>query len=267
MGQFEGADPEVLDRLADGFQQSASLLDGAVEQVTTLVDHAYWQAHTGDEFRREWHGSLVPRLRSAADGLRDASTTLQRNASEQRAASGAGGSGAGFMAGSAAALLGWLDVASRNVGVPGTLGTWDRLLHMPGVHSGPAVRVDELERVDGAGLGKMLLKDVPAPFTLAVTGLDVSVDAVKTSQDVSQHHYLDAAETTMDGTSAALKATPNPVAYAAGAAVGIWGYVLQDARQVDWAHLPSMSDIKMYGWSSLQEATCEALDQAWKAIF
>jgi hypothetical protein len=261
MGIFEGADPDALDRLADGFERSADQLAAAVRAVGGLVDRVYWLGQTGEHFRHDWQTRLASQLREAAAGLTGAGATLRRNAAEQRAASGAGGgSQTGFAGplGSAMDVSGMrepLDRLSRIVGVPDTLGKWDKLLRLEGVRGGPLLHaLDGVGRLGNTPIGELLLKGVAAPISHFTTGFDIASDGGAVADAVSQHRYLDGTEAAMDGAAAALKDAPYPTAYLAGVTVDIWKNVVHDARQVDWAHLPTMSDIKEYGWSSLQEA-------------
>jgi WXG100 family type VII secretion target len=83
-----GADVEQLDRLARKFDEESQQITQAVSQINSQVQSAWWKGNDADRFRSEWQGTYASQLRRIADALRQVGTSVRRQASEQRQASG-----------------------------------------------------------------------------------------------------------------------------------------------------------------------------------
>lgn len=90
MPGFVGADVDQLRALSRRFADAAERLTGVMTEVSNRVDSVHWVGADVDRFRARWRGQSMAQLRSAAEALRAAATTLQRNAEEQEQASSAG---------------------------------------------------------------------------------------------------------------------------------------------------------------------------------
>jgi hypothetical protein len=88
-----GADAEELDRLAVELRSLGGRLGRTRSSTGRALSSAPWHGRSADAFRQRWAGEYARSLQSAEQFLREAGDTLARNASEQRSASGARGSG------------------------------------------------------------------------------------------------------------------------------------------------------------------------------
>ncbi|AEF36838.1 conserved hypothetical protein [Mycolicibacter sinensis] len=109
MPGFVGADVDQLRALSRRFADAAERLRGVMTEVSNRVDSVHWVGADVDRFRARWRGESLAQLRSAAEALRAAATTLQRNAEEQEQASsaGAGIAAGGFGLGPPRHAWGW----------------------------------------------------------------------------------------------------------------------------------------------------------------
>ncbi|MBS1847161.1 MAG: hypothetical protein JST73_02695, partial [Actinobacteria bacterium] len=93
----EAADPDALDRLAHHCDAAAQKIEDTYVPVRQAFHSSGWQGSDADQFATDWDGPSRARLTNTATALRDAATSLRRNANQQRAASDdtAGGGGGG----------------------------------------------------------------------------------------------------------------------------------------------------------------------------
>jgi hypothetical protein len=258
VGQFSGADPDELERIGGQFGQLAAQLDGTVGQVTHLIDGAYWLGASGDHFRGDWHSSLAARLHAAAAGLRGAAETLTRNAGEQRIASGSSGTstpGAPLWSAVRGPLSMTYHVGEKVIGLPGTFDAWAKSFprlrdsaHFTALHSETTAR---LGRFSGIADG--------------LAWLGAGVDTVQAAQDVRRGDYVGAAQHGLAATGDVLKT--NDVTYPFGVLASLSSHIVEDAQQVDWAHLPSAGDWIQYGPEAVRDAILPALGQTLDSIF
>lgn len=281
VGQFEGADPDELDRTAGRLAQLSSQVDTCVGQVNGVVGGVQWLGHTGDHFRHSWNGSLSPRLRECAHALRDMSDTLRRNAAEQRQASGLGGSSGGMRSfagvpgtgGSGGGLNGFLDGIGMSAGdVKKLLDGASDVFAVPDLFGTLAT----LGLTGGAGFASFVSQanhamDLPGLKQLGsgVSGLasmvDAAVEGFTIGTDLAQGDYVGALGHTLSVSGTILKAG-GPETYLPGVAASIWGSVVEDAQQIDWHQPLSWSDIVQYGPSSVVESVPKLVDQVFHAL-
>lgn len=86
-GQVYGADADALDALAQRFEQSASQLERAGQQLRSQLYNSPWRGSDADLFRNEWDSSHARTIAAAVGFLNDGCDRLTRNAREQRTAS------------------------------------------------------------------------------------------------------------------------------------------------------------------------------------
>lgn len=88
-----GMDLDVVSGAAGKLRAQAGSLDNMVGRVNGLVTSASraWLGADSKAFAVEWQNSARAQATSAADLLREMAATLERNVSEQRRASDAGG--------------------------------------------------------------------------------------------------------------------------------------------------------------------------------
>lgn len=85
---FHGADVEQLERLAGELKKAATTTFAARAQLTSAISKlAGWTGPDAARFRSAWNSTYSPGLQSLTDGLNDASTSVKRNADEQRTTS------------------------------------------------------------------------------------------------------------------------------------------------------------------------------------
>ncbi|MEO6987738.1 MAG: WXG100 family type VII secretion target [Aquihabitans sp.] len=101
---FLGANPEQLDELAASFDDVAGRLDGEFERIMGRVVRSHWEGEGATAFRQSWSGPARKTFKGASSQLKEAATTLRRNAEDQRRASAA--SAASGTAGAGGAKLG-----------------------------------------------------------------------------------------------------------------------------------------------------------------
>ena len=85
---MHGANPDELDQLARSFASASAVLANAQRSLTGQLTAAPWHGQKASRFRSDWSRAHRPALVNATAFLRDAGTALQRQAHEQRAASG-----------------------------------------------------------------------------------------------------------------------------------------------------------------------------------
>src|SRR4051794_40351932 len=90
-----GADADSLDRVGQEAARAADFLDSTQSTLGRALHSAPWQGNSAERFRQRWDGEHRRSMAQAAAFLRDASTILHTNASEQRDASSAAGGGPG----------------------------------------------------------------------------------------------------------------------------------------------------------------------------
>ena len=93
MTDFVGAAPDRLDDLAAVIEKEADRLRAIAGEVDGLLRDVPWSGPDAAGFRRAVDGDVRPRINRTAEILVGEADTLRRNASEQRVASRADGSG------------------------------------------------------------------------------------------------------------------------------------------------------------------------------
>jgi len=93
MSTMTGADADELDRAAGELRQSAQQVGRIRTTVRSQVHSTPWHGRSADRFRQQWDSTYTRSMLDAEHFLREATTTLQLNAEQQRRASGAGGGG------------------------------------------------------------------------------------------------------------------------------------------------------------------------------
>ncbi len=86
-----GADTTQLRSLSKTVANAADQLNQIANQVTSQLAATRWQGPDADRFRSQWNSASTKSLRTATQGLHDASAALVRNAKEQDQASNTGG--------------------------------------------------------------------------------------------------------------------------------------------------------------------------------
>jgi uncharacterized protein YukE len=95
MGGLTGAAPEQLEALGRPMDMAAQRLDGARDEVDSLLGQLRWQGCDADEFHGQWSQRLARAVDTAAQMLRSTATVLATNAEQQIQASADHGAGAG----------------------------------------------------------------------------------------------------------------------------------------------------------------------------
>ncbi|MFD6090724.1 hypothetical protein ACFWGN_01245 [Oerskovia sp. NPDC060338] len=136
-----GADVAALRDLATSLDGGAGVLDQARSKVRGSFHSVPWYGPDADQERGQWDGRLEPLLTQTAQSLRDAATTLRRNADDQESTSAAdtGSSGA---AGGAGGSAGGSGGSGGGAGSGGSAGG-------AGGGSGSASGVDDAESPGG----------------------------------------------------------------------------------------------------------------------
>lgn len=93
MAGYFGGDPEQMRTLAKTFDQVASRLEAIGSEVSGRLSATPWTGPDAERYRSQWQGQSMAKVRSVVSALREASASLQRNASEQETVSSAGGAG------------------------------------------------------------------------------------------------------------------------------------------------------------------------------
>lgn len=106
MGVMSGADADGLDQLGHHMQGAADRLEAIRGEVTAALNRTHWEGGDADQFRGQWNYRLSGLLHTAVTASREASTTLHRNADEQRRASGDDGGPRGGLLGGASGSTG-----------------------------------------------------------------------------------------------------------------------------------------------------------------
>lgn len=135
---FSGADAAELDSTARLFTQAADRLEAVSKEIHGRLSAQVWTGPDADRFRGTWSYNSAA-IRAAATILRDAATTLGRNASEQHQASRAS---TGSLAGSPS---GTCQQAPSN-----TAALYDRLRHVTATatNGGDGVFVEQVQGTD-----------------------------------------------------------------------------------------------------------------------
>ncbi len=87
MAQMSGMDVVASRELAARFASDAQRLEAMASQLESSLARAAWQGGDAVDFQQAWRGRLRPTLTSVAASLRDASSMLGRQASEQESTS------------------------------------------------------------------------------------------------------------------------------------------------------------------------------------
>ena len=82
-----GADPDALDALAARLDKGATTIEGVYTPVRQSLHGSGWVGQDADRFANDWNGPSKTRLAQCATALRDAATTLRKNAQAQRVTS------------------------------------------------------------------------------------------------------------------------------------------------------------------------------------
>lgn len=122
MTGVSGADIDELRQLAKTVSQSADRIESVIGSVNNQISSAAWTGPDANRYRSQWQGDSSAKLRNVVSALRDASTALDRNATEQQNASAAGG---GATAGSSGG--GGHHTDSSKSAPTSTAGLYDRL--------------------------------------------------------------------------------------------------------------------------------------------
>lgn len=85
---FLGMDVLSIQHLSRQLTKQSSEVSAAVARIESLVDQVPWIGNDRDRFAQTWGVELAPKLRRAADLLREAAGEAQRGANEQERASG-----------------------------------------------------------------------------------------------------------------------------------------------------------------------------------
>lgn len=91
-----GANPDELDALASRLESSADEMWSIRGTLSPQIYHSPWNGRNADRFRNRWSNEYAVALDRAANYLKDAGSTLRRQAQEQRVVSRAS-SGSGFV--------------------------------------------------------------------------------------------------------------------------------------------------------------------------
>ena len=84
MAVTSGADADKLDALAKVIETGATKIEDVYTPVRQSLRGSGWQGQDADQFGSEWDGPSKARLTHTATALRDAATTLRKNAQAQR---------------------------------------------------------------------------------------------------------------------------------------------------------------------------------------
>lgn len=83
-----GADVEQMDQLSRRFQEAGAQIRDVMQQVESQLQSTWWEGNDANRFRDEWNGSYRSQLTQISERLAEAGSTVARQASEQRQASG-----------------------------------------------------------------------------------------------------------------------------------------------------------------------------------
>jgi hypothetical protein len=93
---MHGADADELERIATQFRTTANELDGEGYALTGILNRVSWLGDIATRYLDSWTGIQIPKIGMSTQFLRDAATSLDANACDQRATSsdsGVGGAG------------------------------------------------------------------------------------------------------------------------------------------------------------------------------
>ena len=81
--RFYGIDPEYSRQASRKMDDQSSQLQGAVDNMSALLEAVLWIGPAASRFKGDWDGALRPELQSAADSLRENAAELRRRADMQ----------------------------------------------------------------------------------------------------------------------------------------------------------------------------------------
>jgi hypothetical protein len=88
MAEMVGADPDALEEIARELRRDGARLDGARRSLRAQIHSTPWTGPGADIFRSRWDGEYGRMLDDAVGFLDSAAATADRNATQQRDASG-----------------------------------------------------------------------------------------------------------------------------------------------------------------------------------
>jgi hypothetical protein len=156
-----GADAEGLNGLGNQMAQEAEHLEAVRVQITSAYARTRWEGHDGEYHRNQWDHRIAGLLTTAVNALRDAATTLHRNATEQLRASDAYGAAA---TSTWTAISGWINSATGVVhgidqltlnlvsDAPGVLSALSKIRQLPDGVAGLGTVVDGIKWLPAAGI-------------------------------------------------------------------------------------------------------------------
>jgi hypothetical protein len=213
-----GADVDQMRALARTLNQAADRLEAASATVTGSLSSVPWRGPDAERYRSQWHGQSRATMRSVAGALRDAATTVERNAGDQEHASAATGSADSAISKSALqnSLPNILPNGFDQQPLNPLVGIRDFL------HSNAVWPITW-----GTLLGKF--DDVGALPLLDALGL------AGDTRLTPEQKIGEAGDSMIDLASGLLKGNDTPVGYLSGVAVSQWRDVAEQAAQADFS--------------------------------
>ena len=209
-----GGDVDQLRALARTLGQAADRLENMTSTVTSMLGATTWLGPDAERHRSQWHTDSMARARTVAAALREAASTVNRNADEQEQASSVHG-GANPL--SLTAPQGFVDI------LPGGLDM-----------TNPAVNIRDFLRSNAVWpitWGTMLgpLDDWGALPLVDALGL------AGDSRLTDGQRIVEAQNSMTDLAGGLLKSRGGAVGYLSGVAVAQWGDVISQAAQADFS--------------------------------
>jgi hypothetical protein len=247
-----GADPDALDRLAAQVDSWATLLSQYRVTLNAHIHSAPWHGQEADRFRQTWSSRLSPSLASTVSALQTAHVALQRNAEEQRNASGAGSTSAlpkvsGGISPSTVSRLS-KDARSVGAGVLGVFALHGAVSALGSSGWAKATRSIGWLRTSGANgivhgltqndVSKGALKLMSSKAVQRIEGAagiaTVADKLYRGAQDIEHHDIGGALSEASDAVSSGLESSKIPTVFLAGVDVKIWTDVIKAGHQIDW---------------------------------
>ena len=83
-----GLDPDQMTKLAKTMKGEAEKIEAAAKSVGGQLRSVWWKGKDADDFKGRWEGQHNKAIQEAARMLREASSQVTKQVSEQRQASG-----------------------------------------------------------------------------------------------------------------------------------------------------------------------------------